>query len=132
YLVTPFEAGIGEVRLGVLTAGVVSAFRDRLRDAGMTVITTRKVLLALGAMMEFACRRDYIAKNPAHRIEVIGPRNEIKFIVDAPSKEDLAAVMAEADPRTRLQIQFAATTGLRAGEMHALRWSKIDLDSLEV
>jgi integrase len=132
YLMTQFEAGIGEVKLMHLTPRVVSDFRDRLRNAGLTVITTRKVLVALSAMMQFAQNRDYIAKNPCHGVQVIGPRNEVSQLVDAPAKEDLAAVIAEATPQMRIRILFAASTGVRAGEMHALRWEKVDLEKREV
>ena len=89
YLMTQFDAGIGEIKLSQLTPNVIGAFRDRLRTAGLSVITTRKVLVALSAMMQFAKSQDYIAVNPAHGVEVIGPRNEITQIVDAPPKEDL-------------------------------------------
>src|SRR5215469_5521109 len=132
YLMTQFDAGIGEVKLAHLTPRVVEDFRDRLRNAGLSVITTRKVMTALSAMMQFALRRDYVGKNPVHGVEVIGPRNEVTQLVDAPPKEDLDAVLTEASPLTRLRIQFAATTGVRAGELHALRWGKIDFKTREV
>ena len=132
YLMTQFDAGIGEVKLGHLTPRVVGDFRDRLRNAGLTVITTRKVLVALSAMMQFAQNRDYIAKNPCHGVQVIGPRNEVSQLVDAPPKADLAAVIAEATPQMRIRILFAASTGTRAGEMHALRWGKVDLEKREI
>lgn len=132
YLMTQFDAGIGEVKLSHLTTSVVGAFRDRLRNAGLSVITTRKVLVALSAMMQFARGKDYIAINPVHGVEVIGPRNEVTQIVDAPPKEDLAAVIAEAPPQMRIRILFAASTGARAGEMHALRWGKVDLEKREI
>ena len=132
YLMTQFDAGVGELKLGHLTPRVVGDFRDRLRDAGLSVITTRKVMVALSAMMQFAVSRDYIGKNPVHGIRVIGPRNEVTQLVDAPAKEVLAAVLDEAPPLMRLRIQFAATTGVRAGELHALRWGKIDFETREV
>jgi integrase len=132
YLMTQFDAGIGEIKLSQLTPSVIGAFRDRLRNAGLSVITTRKVLVALSAMMQFAKSRDYIAVNPAHGVEVIGPRNEVTQIVDAPPKEDLAAVLVEATPAMRIRILFAASTGARAGEMHALRWAKVNLEKREV
>jgi integrase len=132
YLMTQFEAGIGEVKLGHLTSRVIGDFRDRLRTAGLTVITTRKVLVALSAMMQFAQGRDYIAKNPCHGVQVIGPRNEVSQLVDAPPKDELAVVIGEAPPSMRIRILFAASTGARAGEMHALRWGKVDLEKREV
>ena len=39
---TPFTDGVGGIKLARLTAPVVDAFRDRLRDAGVSVPLTRK------------------------------------------------------------------------------------------
>jgi integrase len=132
YLMTQFDEGIGEYKLLHLTSKAVGDFRDRLRNAGLSVITTRKVLVALSAMMAFAKNRDYVSVNPVHGVKVIGPRNETTQLVDAPSKEDLEAVIQEASPRMALQIKFSAATGIRAGEMHALRWGKINFEDREV
>jgi integrase len=132
YLIKPFSAGIGEVKLSHLTTRVVGDFRDRLRIAGLSVITTRKVITAVSGMMSFAKSRDYVAVNPAQGVTVIGARNEKSTRVDPPSREDLALVLAEASSAMRLKIQFAASTGLRAGEMHALRWGKVDFDQREI
>ena len=40
---TAFEGGIGSIKLAQLTTRGVTEFRDRLRDAGVTVVTTRKI-----------------------------------------------------------------------------------------
>jgi integrase len=132
YLVTPFEKGIGEVRVAHLTTRVICEFRDRLRDAGLSVITTRKVITAVSGMMSFAKTKDYIAANPCQGVTVIGPRNESSKKIDPPSREDLALVLQEASPTMQLKILFAASTGLRAGEMHALRWGKVNFATREI
>jgi integrase len=132
YLVTPFDKGIGEVRIAHLTTRVICDFRDRLRDAGLSVITTRKVITAVSGMMSFAKTKDYIAANPCEGVRVIGPRNESSKRVDPPTKEELLMVLGEASSRTQLPILFAASTGLRAGEMHALRWSKVNFAAREI
>jgi integrase len=39
-----FDGGIGQIKLSQLTTRGVNDFRDRLREAGVTVVTARKIL----------------------------------------------------------------------------------------
>ncbi|MCW5703772.1 MAG: site-specific integrase [Bradyrhizobium sp.] len=126
---TPFSKGIGAIKMSHLTARVVGDFRDRLREAGVSVVLTRKVLTTLHAMLDYAVGQDIVAVNAAHGVKVIGRRDEGTKKIVPPSKEFLKALIDAADPDFRLKIVVAASTGLRAGEMHALRWKHIDFDS---
>jgi integrase len=123
---------IGSRRLSQLTARAVGEFRDRIRTAGVTVPTTRKVLATLHGILQYAISQDWIATNAAHRVRVIGPRGEGSAKVTAPSKEDMRRLIAAADEGLRLMLIFAAATGARAGEQWAVRWDDVDLDSGEL
>jgi integrase len=46
-LKSAFEGGMGSIKLSQLTTRSVNEFRDSLRDAGVTVVTTRKILSTL-------------------------------------------------------------------------------------
>lgn len=124
--VTPFTEGVGGVKLAHLTPPVVDAFRDRLRDAGVSVPLTRKIIGTLHAVLEFAVRKNFVAVNSARGVKVIGRRDEGSKKVVPPSKEALRQVMSVADRDFFVEIAFAATSGLRAGEHHALRWRHLD------
>jgi integrase len=50
--------GIGGIKLSQLTTRSVNDFRDRLRDAGVTVVTTRKILSTLQQLLGYAVNRD--------------------------------------------------------------------------
>ena len=128
---TPFTEGIGAVALSRLTPPVVDDFRDRLREAGVSVPTTRKIIGTLHAILEFAIRKNYVAANAARGVRVIGRRDEGSKKIVPPSKEALQTLMDAADPDFRLKIFFAAMTGLRAGEFHALRWHHLNLDNYQ-
>ena len=54
----PFDAGLGENKLAQLTAGAVGNFRDDLRNAGVSVLTTRKVLGTLKLILQYAISRE--------------------------------------------------------------------------
>jgi integrase len=126
------DHGVATLNLARLTARSVLELRDRLRAAGVSVPTTRKVLTTLHAMLEFAIGRDLIAFNPAKGVRVIGRRDEGSRKIVPPSKDDLRRIIEAADPGLRTRIVFAAATGLRAGEFHALRWKHLNLLKGEV
>ncbi|MGK7058057.1 tyrosine-type recombinase/integrase [Bradyrhizobium sp. 1050_B9_N1_2] len=125
---TPFTEGVGGVKLAQLTSPVVSAFRNRLLAAGVSIPLTRKILGTLHAILEFAVvEKNFVAVNAARGVKVIGRRDEGSKKVVPPSKEALRQIMSVADPDFYVEIAFAATSGLRAGEHHALRWRHVDL-----
>lgn len=61
----PFKHGIGKLRLADLTSGKVHDFRDKLRDSGLSVYSTRKILATLKLILAHAINHDLIQKNVA-------------------------------------------------------------------
>lgn len=120
------EHGVGRSKLSQFTAKSVGDFRDSVRSAGVTVPTTRKVLATLHTALEYAISQDWVAVNAAHGVKVIGPRDEGSKKIVSPSKSNMRDILAVADDDLRLMIFFAASTGVRAGEQWALRWSNVD------
>jgi integrase len=131
HVLNPLD-GIGAMTLAQVTARSILDLRDRLRSSGVSVPTTRKILTTLHAMLEFAIGRDLIAFNPAKGVRVIGRRDEGSRKIVPPSKENLKRIMDAAEPHVRVRIIFAAATGLRAGEFHALRWRHLNLTEGEI
>ena len=127
-----FEHGIGRNTLAQLTVGTVTKFRDNLRNAGLSVATTRKILAMLQVMLAYAISLDLIAFNAAKDVHVIGRRHEETKEIVPPSKEVLRQLLDLADENFRVKLLFAAATGVRAGELHALRWKHIDFERREV
>ncbi|KGB81937.1 integrase [Rhodovulum sp. NI22] len=126
-----FDQGVGSVKLSMLTSRVVGDFRDRLRDAGVSVVTTRKILSTLSAMLAWAVSQDMVAVNAAQGIKVIGRRDEGAKKIVPPAKDALKALIDVADADFKVELIFAAASGVRAGELHALRWKHLDLDAGE-
>ena len=80
------EHGIGAWKLLQLTPSTIGKFRDRLRSAGVSVPTTRKVLATLHGVLEHAISQDWIATNAARNVKVIGPRGEGSTRIVPPSR----------------------------------------------
>lgn len=127
-----FTGGIGGFKLAELSARAVGDFRDSLRNEGLSVASTRKILGTLKLILSYAISRDLIAVNVASGIKVIGRRDEGAKKVVPPSKEVMRQLIALADADFRVELIFAAMTGVRAGELHALRWRHIDFEKGEV
>jgi integrase len=127
-----FDGGIGSMRLSQLTSRGVGDFRDRLRDAGVTVVTTRKILSTLQQLLAYAIDRDMIGINVGRGVKVIGRRDEGAPKIVPPTKEAMRALLTVADKDFRVKLAFASATGVRAGELHALRWRHLDLVNGEV
>ncbi|HEV2545923.1 MAG TPA: tyrosine-type recombinase/integrase [Stellaceae bacterium] len=150
------DHGIGARKLSQLTARSVGEFRDRMRGAGVTVPTARKVLATLHSVLEYAISQDWVAINAAHGTKVIGPRSEGSKKIVPPTKEDMRKILdaaADEDKRKALEaatkedkrktttaeeadlylvLFFAASTGVRAGEQWAVRWSDVDFGTAEL
>jgi integrase len=150
------DYGIGARKLSQLTSRAVCEFRDRMREAGVSVPTARKILATLHSTLEYAISQDWVATNAAHGVRVIGPRDEGSKKIVPPSKEAMRALLADArvvDERSASQLDgkrdrrkagsgeeaplalalsFAASTGARAGEQWAVRWRDVSLDAGEL
>lgn len=126
------EYGISNTKLSQLTAKRVGDFRDKMRDAGVRVITARKILTTLHGVLEYAISQDLVAVNAARGVKVIGQRDEGAKKVKPPSKEDMQVLLNAAPEDMKQKMLFAATTGLRAGEQWALKWKDINFDSAEL
>jgi integrase len=119
--------GVGNLKLAQLTTSRVGKFRDELRAAGVSVPTTRKIIGTVRSILEHARSHDLVGTNAAAGVRVIGRRDEGPKKITPPSKAEMKALLEAATPTFRRRVQFAASTGVRASELHALRWRHLDL-----
>ena len=113
---TPLEA---------ITAERIDTYRRRLLMEGkVSRRTVQKQLVLLHGIFKRAKALGWIAANPAEEIERVNvPRSgDYNFL----SVEQVEAVAREADGIFAAAIIVAAYTGLRTGELRALRWRDID------
>lgn len=86
--------------------------------------TVLKVRTCLSSVMSEAVERGMVATNPCHGLKGL-PKAEPRRMLFLTAAEVQA--LAEAiDPQYRALIYVAAYTGLRAGELHALRRRDVD------
>jgi integrase len=121
-----FDGGIGHLTIDLVRPSTIEKLRDKLLETGLNHKTVRGIITTMHSMFEFARRRDLIAANPASRISVQAPRDKRLNRVTPPTIAAVRAAIEAADEPLRLMIEAAAVTGLRSGELRALRYKNID------
>jgi integrase len=124
--------GFGEVPVRDLSRGHIESCLSSLRQEGYAVSTLRSVRAALSTVLEAAVSRQLISDNPAHglRIREADSKPERRFYRQA----DIRRLLEKLDEPCRSVVVIAVLTGLRIGEILALRWKRVDLlnQALEV
>jgi integrase len=127
----------GEVGVDEIDDGKVEAFIASLRRNGSSAKTARNVMGTLHSLFELARRRKIVAANPCQLVDL--PRVDtgdgaIRFL----DQSELEALLRASPTPGRPAVEHAwwrvehvmylaaAMTGMRQGELLALRWSDID------
>jgi integrase len=109
-----------------ITTTDVDAYREGLvRDGKLAAATINRRLVALHAIFKRACRTHELRVNPVEAAERQPQRRSGDFRVLEAGDVALLAGRAESAQDAAL-FTIAAFTGLRLGELLALRWSDVD------
>lgn len=123
------------LKLDRLRTADLDAFYAALRDRGgrdgrpLSVSTVRRVHSVVRAALEQAVRWDWISINPAARAS---PGYSEASEVHPPAADAVLALLDRAerdDHPFAVFLVLAAVTGARRGELVALRWTDLSLDS---
>lgn len=98
------------------------AYKDRPRTADYGVQVLRRVFAV-------AVERGLIDTNPAEGIKQLYEVNRADIIV---TDDEVSAILRNATPQARYAIRLAAATGLRRGDLVALKWDDVREDHIEL
>ena len=120
---THVEPRWGTYRLSSVATSDVAAWVGELSASGRTASTVRHIHRVFSLIMGMAVQDGRIARNPATGVRLPrAVRDEPRFL----SVPELAALVQSAGPGG-LAICVLAFTGIRFGELTALRVSRVDL-----
>jgi integrase len=129
------EKEFGKVPLTALTREVVKRYFARLQREGRTggrehpgeplsAGSVRKIQTVLSSVLSEAVELGLIRVNPAMRMRLPAPAKQSQTILTA---EEVRTLADAIDPHYKTLILLAANTGMRAGELWALRRKDVDL-----
>jgi integrase len=89
--------------------------------------TIRNAWTLLSSILETAVEYAYVATNPARGVKF--PPKGLKPAPAIIAGEDFARLLDQLGDRDRTMVFLIAATGLRVGELLALRWQSVDLQA---
>ncbi len=126
---------LGRYKLEALTGAIIQKAwadlmtcerKDGKRGNGLSPKTIRNCHGVLRSALETAVRHGHLARNPCLLADLPRAEKPEMALLDA---EQITALLAAARGTSLyLPILLAATTGMRRGEILALRWSDVDLE----
>ena len=109
---------------------------ERLSARSWALGVPRNVSRVVGIMYEDARNVGLVENNPFSNLRL--PASEMTQEVVPPTLDEYrelleaCTVLGGYGPEFRAMIQFSAWTGVRAGELHALRWDDIGTDTIRI
>lgn len=136
---------IGHVRLDRLDAKTLQAWKNGIAETGIAVSTQRAIYAELRAMLNHAVKMEYLPRNPLTAVgnfknhDITPPKDKLQYYTPEQFERYIAAARAAAEQEdtivswgTYVFFCIAYCTGLRKGEINALKWTDIDGDILHV
>jgi integrase len=103
----------------------IEAWQAEMITAGTGERTASAAVAMLGRLFRHALRYRWVEHNPAGLVHKARSTSRVR----AWTPDQVATLIAAADQDTAVLIRFAASTGLRFGELAGLKWPDIDLDA---
>lgn len=130
----------GNRRVGSITYGDVDRFVRSVESLGRQPGTVRNAFYVLKMVLDYAIRDGNLRINPCLDVDLPSPQSPEMLFLTGPQVRTLATAIderwavlaarrraAEGRAPYGLLVETAAFTGLRAGELAALRMSSLDL-----
>lgn len=113
----------GERSLGSITRDELQTMLDGMAQRGLSFSVVAHTRWDLKQIFRMAISEGHILRNPAELLFV--PREAKRPEHSAMTREEVQTCFRVLEQRERLIVKFAVLTGLRPGEIFALKWSRL-------
>lgn len=115
---------LGHVPLSEIDSGAVERYKATALARGLHPKTVNNHLAVLRRALNVAVEWGRLPRAPVVRRLQLPPREVVALAPD-----DVARLLAASDGRTHALVLLAVRTGMRIGEIRALRWSCVSFDA---
>jgi integrase len=128
----------GETKLSRITAGHIEQYRLMRRaeksgrdgKSALSLVTINREIEVLRAMLAKAVKWEFLAKNPAEKVEDYDEDNKReRFLSNDEVRRLLRATKQSRSPLLRPAVYLALETGMRKSELLGLRWDDIHFEA---
>lgn len=133
---------LGSLDAAQVEASDVRRLITRLESRQCSAKTIHNIVGTMHSILELAAERKMVDRNVASEVRLPAvrassdlrflTRAEIDRVLEAPPGEDASQSERDQWPVTRLFILTAASSGLRLGELRALRWRDLDMAAMKI
>lgn len=120
---------LGGLCLTQFTPALAYEFSENMRAVGLSASTVKGAFRLLSAAMQSALDEGVIKKNPCRKIKI---RQEEQMEQRVLSRSEQEKVCSAADERGDLPVLLSLYTGMRLGEVCALKWTDFDWEKKTV
>jgi integrase len=121
-------AKLSSVHIEDMYAALASGGRHDNRPGGLAAVTRRQVHFLLSAMMQRAVEHKLVARNPCDLFRKRLPKVERRPMTALTVDQSQRLLAATRHSHIYWPVLLALSTGMRRGEVLALRWGNVDLD----
>lgn len=136
---------LGKTRLDRLNAPALQNWKNQIASRDIAVSTQKAIYTELRTLLNYAVRMEYLAKNPLLTVgnfkdnDFTPPKDKLRYYTSEQFLQYIqkAREFAESDGTFVAWGQYvffavAYYTGMRKGEINALKWSDIDGNTVHV
>ncbi|MCI9448985.1 MAG: site-specific integrase [Clostridiales bacterium] len=133
---------MGQKKLTDLTVSVLQHWKNTIADKDLAISTSQGIFKEFSAMLNYAEKMNYIQKN---NLRLVGnfreayftaPEEKLRYYTAEQFKAFIEVAKSHAEENNEwgyyIFFMIAFFTGMRKGEIHALKWSDIDNDIIHV
>lgn len=118
YLIPP----LGKEKVSSISPTMINDWIEKMADFGLSHSTIKGAYRLLSAAMRYALDEGLIRKNPCRKIRVQCPEQKEQRVLTRAEQERIRNASAACD----LPMLLSLYTGMRLGEVCALKWSDVD------
>lgn len=135
---------LGDYRLDRLNVSILQNWKNKIEEKNLSLSSRHNIYAALRGVLNYAVLLEYLPRNPLLKIgnfkDPYAAENRVDFYTPEEFLKFIEAARRDAEANEKdiftwnyyVFFNIAFFTGLRKGEIHALKWSDIDGNVLHV